>query len=911
MAETIKDMLGRMDDPSKRIEIYTSFINKAILDDNDRENLKKERGFTDEIIDLCHFKSCRPENREIIEDLKKIYTEEDLIEVGMLEATDSGVKPCGQLLGIYNKKGDFINNICIPYFNADGEIYFLRPHKFGFKGLGINIYCPARELSPDKTWIITESEFKAAATIQFGYAAIGLPGIHSFAENHFNRLKAFIEIIGISNVVVIYDNEIKTNPEYSNYKPDVLKQWDTQWRAVDICRKLIKNVPDLASVKVGVLPDDWMEEGKIDIDGALAQGRTPSEFKSVVYRALTWRDYLQKLPPVARKIIARKVYREDFLEKSVISKKDNGYFIKKKKKVGRGDASEIIEIEEQIANFTMDIKKVLVEGDVHVREVIFNGQDGSRSKPHVSKSATTILRDYKVWARGCGDYTFMGRQEELDMVWQLEGAMCDGREILRPEQIGKLKEVEEPLWLFGNALIKEDDGTVLQPDKEGIIWSGLTGYLPRSIKVAAKAKTSIKATQVPTVNLHDKTVDLKKLKDIINKMEEIWGTKAVCLAVGWVIATLLSDEIHHHYGCFPLLFIGGKRESGKTTLAQWLMAMGGQHDPVGSSLEGTTQPGATRHLAWYSSLVYWMDEYRNNSKVKKWDGFFRNAYNRQSPSKGTLGAGVRSQDINAGILLSGEETPHDNALLSRCVVIPLAKRKKDTQEHFKEIEVLRTEATLSQLIIEVIKVKKAILPSVLNNIDGWKKRLLDAGVGPRISLNYAIPAVCYDMIFLRDESMTVRKEFVRWVVEESHRTELEKESEHMLAVFMEDLVSIHEHLDGFYTVFDQSKEDKGKKRIAIHFPTFYSKWTETYRRKGHEQFKRGTMLSYIREEPYYIEDNKLKRIGGKPTRSLVLSLDPEDNPPDGLLYLAEGRAGGEESIKGAMDSLSSDDNDLF
>lgn len=911
MAETIRNMLDRMDDPSKRIEIYTCFMNKAILEDSDREDLKNKRGFTDEIIDLCQFKSCRPENREIIEEISKLFSEEDLIEVGILEATDSGVKPCGQLLGIYNKKGQFVNNICVPYFNADGEIFFLRPHKFGFKGLGINIYCPAHDLSPDKTWIITESEFKAAATIQFGYPSIGVPGIHSFAENHFGRLKAFIEALGISKIVVIYDNEIKTNPEFSNFKPDVFKQWDTQWRAIDICRKLIKNIPDLTSVKVGVLPDAWMEEGKIDIDGALAQGRSQSEFKAVVYRALTWRSYLESLPSVARKIITRKVYREDFLDRSKVIKKDNSYFIKKKKKVGRGDTAEIIDIEESVSNFTMDIRKVLVEEDTHVREVIFRGQDGSKSKPYMCNKGSNILRDFKVWAHSHGDYIFTGRQEELDMIWQLEGAMCDGREILRPEQIGKLKENEEALWLFGNALIKEDDGTILQPDKEGIIWSGLTGYLPRSIKVSAKSKVSIKATQVPTVNLHDKTVDLLVLKEVVKKMEKIWGTKAVYLAVGWIIACLLSEEIHHRYGCFPILFIGGKRESGKTTLAQWLMALGGQHDPVGSSLEGTTQPGAVRHLAWYSSLAYWMDEYRNNSKVKKWDGFFRNAYNRQSPSKGTLGAGVRSQSINAGILLSGEETPHDNALLSRCVVIPLGKRAKDAQEDFKDIEVLRTNASLSQLILEVIKVKKALLPTVLDHIDGWKKRLLDAGVGPRISLNYAIPAVCYDAIFLRNESLEVRQEFTRWVVEESHRTELEKESEHMLAVFMEDLVTLHEQLDGFYNIFTQNKETKGKRRIALHFPTFYTRWTETYRRKGHEQFKRPTMLGYIREESYYIKDNALRRVGGKPMRSLILSLDPEDNPPDGLLYLADGRAEGEESIKSAIEGISSDDNDLF
>ena len=119
---------------------------------------------------------------------------------------------------------------------------------------------------------------------------------------------------------------------------------------------------------------------------------------------------------------------------------------------------------------------------------------------------------------------------------------------------------------------------------------------------------------------------------------------------------------------------------------------------------------------------------------------------------------------------------------------------------------------------------------------------------------------------------------------ESFNSEKEKESEHMLAVFMEDLVTLSKDLEGFYAVYDGIKGDKGKRRIAIHFPTFYSIWAENYRRKGLDPFKRGTILSYIKEEPYFIEDNYLKRINGKPIRTLVLSLDKEDNTPSGLSY---------------------------
>jgi len=877
------------DASSKTIEIYSAFIKKAILEDVDREKLKKERGFSDSVIDLCGFKSCRQENRELIKELQDQFGEDALLEAGLLEAKDDGIRPCFQLLGTF-KDDKVINNICIPYFNSDGDIFYIRPHKYGLKNKGINLYVPVRNAASEKIWIITESEFKAAAAMQLGFPSIGLPGIHSFAVNNFDRLLEFITQTGIGNLVIIFDNEIKNNPAFKNFKPNILKQWDTQWRNVDMCRKLL-DASNILSVKIGVLPASWMVEGKIDIDGALAQGRITTEFKSIIYNAMDWPAYLETLPPVAYRLIKKKIYREDYLKKCPVKKDDSGYVVYRK--VGQGRGNPMAEVAEIISNFTMEIKKTLIEeSGIHIREISVKGQDGTVSKPYLCKQGTNILRDFKSWVWGCGDYHFKGKQEDLDEIWKLEGALSDGRVIYRPEQIGHLRGEDCSYWLFGNAMIK-DDGGVLLPDDEGIIWDGLTGYIPRSIKDDAGTQAKSKSgNKTPVINL-DSNVEygLPELKYAADMMETNFGTKAIRLAVGWIIACMLSEEIFKRYACFPILFIGGKREVGKSTLGNWLMAMAGQAEAAGDSISGASQAGAERNLSWYNSLPYWLDEYRN-ALGKKWDGLFRNAYQRQASSKGTLGNSIRSHNINAGILLSGEETPSDNALLTRCVYIPLTSRKsredKINLELFKEIENLRISGILSRLMIEVAKLKKKIITAVLDNIDGWKERMVKQGVGDRVALNYAIPAVCYDAVFLKDEPVASRIEFTDWVVKESHKFEKEKENEHILAVFMDDLITLHEKLGEFYSIYE-TKEAKGKTRIALHYPTFYSVWSENFRKKGEQPFSRAAILKYIREEKYFVEDNACRRINGKTARALVLSLDLCDNPPDGLSYLQQNK----------------------
>jgi hypothetical protein len=881
-----------VEDQEKGVEIYSAFLHKAKLEPEDREALKRDRGFSDETIDLCQFVSCSPKNREIIEELQKTYTEVDLVEAGILDVKDQGVVPCSQLLGIYNKKNQFVNNICIPYFNADGQPFYLRPHKFGFKGKGINVYVPVRKIDPAKPLILAESEFKAAAAVQFGFPAIGVPGIHSFAANHFDRLKSLIVELGISDLVVMYDNEIKNNPLLPNYKPEVLKQWDTQWRAIDISRKLIKALPTL-KVKVAVLPQTWMVDGKIDIDGALAAKKSPNEFRSVVYKAYHWNEYLDSLLPVARKIIHRKIAKEDHLENSSIRKITSmggkegsiGYYIRKELKV-KGE--EKLVVWEPVTNFTMDIHKTVIDGEDYVREIVFRSQDGTITEPLLCTKGMNIFRDFKAWVWARGDFHFTGNQDDLDKIWRLEGVLCDGREIVRPEQIGFINSMMDPVWLFGNVLIKADGSMLTCENGDGVIWDGLVGYSPRSIR-EDKDKKSTTKSQVPIINLDpEQTFGIAELKSVGKNIEAILGTRTVTLALGWVVACLFSDEIFKKYASFPLLCISGKRESGKSTLAGWLMAMAGQAgtDAAGDGIGESTAAGVIRNLSWFSNLPYWLDEYRNDSTGKKWDSFLRNIYQRQGPTKGTLGKHIRSYDINACLMFSGEETPQDNALLSRCIVIPLTKRKKGNTDNYTQIETYRNQNLLSRLMYEVIKQRKKLLPIVLEAIDGCKKRLLKEGVGDRIALNYAIAAICYDIIFLAGEDTEVRRQYLEWVIKESFRNEEEKEREHMLAIFMDDLVAMGEDLSPHYMVYSQNSDPKGKRRIALHFPSFYNQWSKEARKKGMEPFKRQTILTYIRDEKYYIEDNMVKRIQGKPVRSLILSLDPQDNPPDALIYLA-------------------------
>ena len=94
----------------------------------------------------------------------------------------------------------------------------------------------------------------------------------------------------------------------------------------------------------------------------------------------------------------------------------------------------------------------------------------------------------------------------------------------------------------------------------------------------------------------------------------------------------------------------------------------------------------------------------------------------------------------------------------------------------------------------------------------------------------------------------------------------------------------------YYSVFT-TEEPKGKKRIALYYPSAYSSW-KNYMIHTFEDYDglsadnligQDALLIQIREEPYFIKDKVIKMISGRPMGCIILSLDPEDDPSHSLL----------------------------
>jgi len=333
-------------------DVWNTLHSRLILTGADRARLKEKRGFTDDTINELGFKSSVAGNVEILNSLRKDFPDHLLIDTGLFSKNRAGqLIPERQFMGwgiTPEKDKDrkaiwgATQPILIPYLDANKRVLSMRPHKGGIakrdkdddEVCGGDVYCPFllesrmdafQDGSPlQNTAILTESEFKAAALWQAGFPAIGIPGT-SFVRNPIfrARLVAVLEKFSIGTLIIVFDNEVKDNPDLPGYKPDPFERhWTVVW-ARYMAWDLMKRSPrpgSLTEVRIGQLPDEWRlddngkDTGKIDWDTALANfvrregpihgtARATREFEHVLLQASTPNEFLDLFPDTSQVII--------------------------------------------------------------------------------------------------------------------------------------------------------------------------------------------------------------------------------------------------------------------------------------------------------------------------------------------------------------------------------------------------------------------------------------------------------------------------------------------------------------------------------------------------------------------------------------------------------------------------------
>jgi len=843
-------------------QIYSRFIELTELSKGDRISLQKKRGFSDDIIDELCFRSAHKDVIEpAMEKLKKEFAHDELLSSRLLIDDNGQVAINKQLLEA---------RILIPYLDEDGEtVYRIRPHKLGFKEKGIEIYC--RYLLRDKPEhvVLTEGEFKAVALYQLDIPAISIPGVASFAGEHFDRLVNFLKDFEVKKVTILFDNEEKNDQNLPNFKIDHRKRYDTDFWAYIMAYKI--SVIHGLDADIARLPDDWRIDGKADCDKALAAGHTSDEFQEIIDSAVNCYKYVDNLPEEAQSVVRRKIDRYFYhspLKIGFTADSRNSYVWESLKVDRQGNVEKESKI---ISNFNLQIDYTLQTSERCLRCGYFENRYNEKSEKFLIHPAAMVSsQNFSEFALSQGNYLWMGSTQQLKEVWRHTFVHDDGAMVYQPEGYGLN---EHGIWQFGNLAI-DRGGKVIQPDAEEIFWLkehrlGFVRPQQTDTITDGRKRGRNEKLDIPIL-VQGQALDIHKMLYSVQDSIENTGGYNAWLGIGWIVASLFSDRIVGAHHVFPIYFIGGKMGSGKTSFGRWLISLAGSPQKKGKSVSNTSDKGLFRMMARFSNLPVWFDDFRNTAPESRIETF-RNIYDRVSYERAVFSNDYRtiSTPIRATLLLDGEETPRDPALHSRCIISLLSEHTRGSDEQYKEVEEMSSQ--FSNLGFRILQKQEAIASEILDLIPNIQAKIASSTSDARLSLNHAIAAAgfcaminTFDITLDNDDA----KKFLQWVVDDAIRNRELKMNEDIIIRFFDTLNILATKEIVKNNLYFKVEDEK----LFLWFSGAFSEYEADEKRRGHSVFKQSVILDYLKTEPYVIEHSSVTRIGGKPQRCIVIDL---------------------------------------
>ena len=163
------------------------------------------------------------------------------------------------------------------------------------------------------------------------------------------------------------------------------------------------------------------------------------------------------------------------------------------------------------------------------------------------------------------------------------------------------------------------------------------------------------------------------------------------LLIAYYIATVFSDVIYKaNFGYFPLLFLFGKRQSGKSTAARSIMYMFGK-PPMEDGINlasGSTSTGMQRSMDSTTNHPFWGNEYKNSIHKNTIEAL-KGIADRNGKLTGVKSGGneTRIAKPRGSGIISGQDLPtQDPALSSRSLLGEFDDTNRGKYEDLKEFK---------------------------------------------------------------------------------------------------------------------------------------------------------------------------------------------------------------------------------
>lgn len=218
------------------------------------------------------------------------------------------------------------------------------------------------------------------------------------------------------------------------------------------------------------------------------------------------------------------------------------------------------------------------------------------------------------------------------------------------------------------------------------------------------------------------------------------------------ISSLFLDVVTDRVGYFPLLFFYGPRNTGKDEIVDFMLRFFGKpQTPLSLSNNASTVKAKVATFAQYSNMLAYLSEYVAGNQTL--NEFLKDLWGRIGYKRRTMDSGVSTEmiPILCAAVITGNQYPDDEPLLSRCIIEEMLKTDFSAEEtkNFDETQTIIKEG-FSSAITDLVHHRQLWEDDFYKTYKVVKTKLkekleLICGV-PRMINNAAIYGTCYKLM---------------------------------------------------------------------------------------------------------------------------------------------------------------------
>lgn len=417
------------------------------------------------------------------------------------------------------------------------------------------------------------------------------------------------------------------------------------------------------------------------------------------------------------------------------------------------------------SNFSIRILQHIMDEKFPMRLVEIENIYGKKITFDCQSAEFTTMLKFKALIEGKGNFSWKGTPTEYEKLkMKLMDDMGEGR------MINVLGWQPEGFFAFNNCAVNSE---IIDYDENGRFdYKGEAFYVP-------SANHIYKANPYKFVNQRkvlyiDTNLTFRKWSQQMVKVHRNHAILPICFG----IACCFSDYIYKTLKFFPMMFLYGAASTGKGNLIRGIQSLFGEpQDTMTITGSANTDKAKIRVFAQFNNMVVFLDEYNNTLKQEGIE-MLKGLWDRHGYTRGNIDSnfGTNTVPISSGVMMTGNDYPANNELITRLIVIEMMKDKFSPEEK-KNFDELNTMIRMgySNLLVEFVKHRKDFQLAFIKTFSSTKREMSELLDGidlvERMVDNVAVLATVYKIFEKKlnfSFSMEDLKKEIRLVIEKQN-----------------------------------------------------------------------------------------------------------------------------------------------